>query len=766
MPFLHPILAFVGLSCVALPILIHILMRRRRRPIVWGAMRFIELALAQQRKRTRLEQLLLLGARCLAVALVTVALARPLLEASSASPRGPRTLYLVIDNGVATSATTGGPGSTSEFDALRTQAEGLLSALDAGRGDRVALVTTASPVETVVLPPSPDVALVTQLVHALKPQDSRTDLVSALAAVRQSLASAPAPGVASLTPRSEVAILSPWRLGSADLKAALQPLSSKPGDEELTLVSTPPVSEPLTNIAITDAAALRPLLLAGSDSDSTTPVRVGLRRSGPGVSQPAVTTVRVSIRALTSTATLPASVPLLVHWEPGQETAWATATVPIPANAGEHAPPLAIVASADADAIAADNTFIRPLTTRDQLRVAIVGTLALTPPRTPDQFTPGDWLGLALAPSASAVDLKRTEIAVTPLDAATLTPAALAGFDAAFVTRPDLVAPEGLRALRALLDASGLVVLAPPPVAASPTWADGFERALGVTLSLAPSPKELSPASTPKPPASADRTLLAPLASELAELCKPVTVSRVLTPQAAELQPLLLLADGSPLLALATPGEARGTVAYLAAAIDLNWTTLPAMPLMVPVTQELLRQGVGRSAGLWTQAAGAPVVPGATDLRPLSVDGLITSTAAARSGTTPVFRSRGLWTATDRAGARLGILSINADPAGSRAEVQARPVIEAALAPLGPKVTWLDGVRSAPTGPGAAEPRPLDNADRTLDLLLLAGALAMVLAETLLSRLFSHARPGDLMPTSALPTGSTPTPAASAQEAA
>ena len=41
MSFLHPILAGAGLAAVAIPILIHLLMRRRRRPIDFGAMRFL-----------------------------------------------------------------------------------------------------------------------------------------------------------------------------------------------------------------------------------------------------------------------------------------------------------------------------------------------------------------------------------------------------------------------------------------------------------------------------------------------------------------------------------------------------------------------------------------------------------------------------------------------------------------------------------------------------------------------------------------------------
>src|SRR5436190_12057732 len=126
MTFLNPILVAVGLACVAIPILIHILMRRRRRPVQWGAMRFLLEAYRQQRKRLKLEQFLLLAARCLLVALVAIALGRPLLgRAGLLGSRGSVTLYLLIDNGLASSA-TGPAGEGSALDRHRSAAAALL----------------------------------------------------------------------------------------------------------------------------------------------------------------------------------------------------------------------------------------------------------------------------------------------------------------------------------------------------------------------------------------------------------------------------------------------------------------------------------------------------------------------------------------------------------------------------------------------------------------------------------------------------------------
>ncbi|MEE8169458.1 MAG: BatA domain-containing protein, partial [Phycisphaerae bacterium] len=73
---LHPAMAF-GAAAVASPILIHLLSRRRFRRVLWPAMDFLLEAHRQNRRRARIEQLILLALRCLAVLLLVLVLARP-----------------------------------------------------------------------------------------------------------------------------------------------------------------------------------------------------------------------------------------------------------------------------------------------------------------------------------------------------------------------------------------------------------------------------------------------------------------------------------------------------------------------------------------------------------------------------------------------------------------------------------------------------------------------------------------------------------------
>ena len=94
--------AIAGVIAMGVPILIHLLARQRRKPIEWAAMRFLIEAYRKHRRRLQLEQLLLLMVRCLILALLGLALARPILESAGVlTPSGARAVYLVIDDGMA-----------------------------------------------------------------------------------------------------------------------------------------------------------------------------------------------------------------------------------------------------------------------------------------------------------------------------------------------------------------------------------------------------------------------------------------------------------------------------------------------------------------------------------------------------------------------------------------------------------------------------------------------------------------------------------------
>ena len=82
MSFLNSIM-LAGLAAVAVPIIIHLLNRRKFKTVTWAAMKFVKLSVDQNQRRMRIEDLILLLIRCALVALLALALARPALKDSS-----------------------------------------------------------------------------------------------------------------------------------------------------------------------------------------------------------------------------------------------------------------------------------------------------------------------------------------------------------------------------------------------------------------------------------------------------------------------------------------------------------------------------------------------------------------------------------------------------------------------------------------------------------------------------------------------------------
>lgn len=74
--FQHATLFWGGFAAVSLPILIHLLNRRRFRVRDWAAMKFLLDSLRKNRRRLRIEELILLAVRCLAVFMLAAAVGR------------------------------------------------------------------------------------------------------------------------------------------------------------------------------------------------------------------------------------------------------------------------------------------------------------------------------------------------------------------------------------------------------------------------------------------------------------------------------------------------------------------------------------------------------------------------------------------------------------------------------------------------------------------------------------------------------------------
>ena len=710
MNLVNPILGGLALAFVALPIILHFL-RRKRKPVEWGAMRFLIEAYRRKRRRMTLEQLLLLLSRCALVALFGLAIGRPIFSAASVRS-GPTELYIVLDDSIA-SGETGDDGKES-FERLKARAIALLDTLSPESGDRAGLVLMSGPARAVIAPASSDLAAVRRAVERSERSDAASDLGGALGAIEQSLTTDE-----ENAPAISLAILSPLRAGSVDPDRPLPRLDAS--GREVRVIATSPETKALGNVAIASVDPVRSVVLGESASDGQALVR--LERSGAGVGDSARVPVTLGIQGTSATSRGEA------EFAPGATTAEVMLSFVMPAASAAESPVL--VASLSADANKADDVSHLPIDRRGALRVGIVASRPLVGQVGLDRFTPADWVRLALAPGEASGELRLVDTTPSSIDAPRL-----ATLDAVFLLEPDGVASESWLLLRRFVERGGLLVVMPPARDSVQLWTDAMTEALGLDWEIAreptnaETPMRLDASSRP----DSDR-LLAMVAGELEQLSSAVTFSKWLPiiPAQSDESSVLALEDGSVLLAAAHPATASGRVmpglvVYLASPPNLAWTDLPTRPLMVPLMQELVRQGVGLASDRAVRVAGQTgELPGraseVTDAEGEPVE-------------LPI-RKAGRYDMLDDAGESAGVLAVQADVRGSRIDAVPQAVLETWLAASvgdARNLSWIDekGAQSASDLAEQAGTKP--SGSEGWILWLVAGALAFAVIETLLAR--------------------------------
>ncbi|MEM9064479.1 MAG: BatA domain-containing protein [Planctomycetota bacterium] len=735
MTFLNPGLLIAGALAAALPIIIHILMRRRRKPVPWAAMRFLQEAYRKQRKRLKLEQLLLLAARCLIVLLIGAALARPLLGGDTPlADGGARTVWILLDDSL-TSATDAGDGS--DFERHTQRATEIIEGLDGAAGDRVGLIVLSTPARAIVDPPSTDLDAVRTIIEELEPTDAEADLPGGAAIVNAAMADA--------SGDSAVAVLSGFRSGSLGEDNDTSAMPS--GGIGVTLAASNPVSASVTNLAVQEVRPLRDLIATGATSGPE-PVLVGLRRYGPSDGPR-----RVELVVRLGTGDDAAEIGRREFVWPAErdtieETVRADLALGLRAlGRGGRTPPRRVVLSveleAPGDGIASDNTSRRVLELRDRIAAAVIGPRRFGSRPSIEEFEPADWLRLALSPDPD----DRAGIELTTLDPNSVDQARLAGMDAVWVTTPGSLTANGWAALASVARRGALVVICPDADEPVQLWTDQASAAFGQSMPTVA--REAEDAETPltlRPPERDSAGVLDQLAGELADLLTPVGVTRRVAIDPGESEPILVFPDGAPALVAFAPTTSNtaqstgsgqstdgiGFVLISSFAIDLAWTDLPAKPLVVPLVQELTRQGAGRAGASGAMVAGTPLPadPRSTGIEPAG--------ETRRVGPDGIARHAGVWRVLDERGGERALLVYNPETEASDTSPTAKDDAAARLSRLFPTtglVRWFENERGetqAGDALGADLREPL-----TLGLLLTL--LAFVLAESALSRVASHA---------------------------
>jgi hypothetical protein len=140
MSFLNALL-LGGTAAGALPLVIHLLQRRKRQTVRWGAMQFLLLKNRSQRRKFNLEQWLLLLLRICIPVLLALCMARPLLSSlSPASDQTPLSLVCLLDD----SASMGSREDEKSPASIAAKAcELAIQALP--RGSEVSLIPLSNP---------------------------------------------------------------------------------------------------------------------------------------------------------------------------------------------------------------------------------------------------------------------------------------------------------------------------------------------------------------------------------------------------------------------------------------------------------------------------------------------------------------------------------------------------------------------------------------------------------------------------------------------
>ena len=166
-----------GLAAVSVPIIIHLLNRRKFHKVVWAAMRFLQNAVEQNQRRMRVEDMILLALRCLLLALLALALARPaiLSNANDFLGQSKVTGVIILDNSQSMGMSD---GTTTRFDKARQAAEQALDSMPPGSATAVFLASDL--VQTVIPEPTFDLNLARKSLREAPLTDRATDIFPAL----------------------------------------------------------------------------------------------------------------------------------------------------------------------------------------------------------------------------------------------------------------------------------------------------------------------------------------------------------------------------------------------------------------------------------------------------------------------------------------------------------------------------------------------------------------------------------------------------------
>ncbi|MDG2021460.1 MAG: VWA domain-containing protein [Phycisphaerales bacterium] len=693
MTFVTTSLAIAGVIAAAIPILVHILLRRRRKPMQWAAMSLLIEAARRHRRKARLEQIILLTVRAIMVILLGAALAQPLLG-ERIGVTGERTTHLILDDGIVS-----GIVETDGRTSLERQVAEASEFIESLPGDeRVSVILAGAPVRFLIESPTADHRSAIRAIENLQSREGATDIATALEFAESGLDREGA---------QEVRIFSDFRRGSIDDQRR-PPVLHGPMGSAVDLTASMPIADPTSNIQVASIQTARSPLSTLGTGDLLL-VEVRLRRTG--LTPETVSNIRLEGDAMSGVENR------RVEWSPGRTEAQVDFQVRVDIDGG------VLEVAIDPDTLPLDDRRLVTVEGREPTRVLLVDRDELAGSARLDRLHGTDWFERALLPLPDAAIAEA--ITIDRVDPATINDRDLEGTSMVVIGRPDLL-PLGFDlTLASWIRRGGIAVVLPPGETTTRPWASPLLEALDVpwAVSLEPTivdpPRSLSAAQ----PSSALTTLLD---AELVELAPSVRIDRRLPVDDVPDGDVVLLDDqGDPVVLDAPIGAGR--LVFFAVNPELEWTDLPVRPLMVPLVQEIVRQG---------SALSKREVDGVVGLRPpLIRRSNVATVAMPGSGSQPVTGEElpmpertGTVEGYDLGGNLVERMVVNPDAGGGFVDLLAPAAVAA----------WLESSGSWRfTGPDTRELEQVDD-ESSLAVMLIVIVLALAILETLLARWFTR----------------------------
>jgi len=551
--FLQPWLAVGAVIAGAIPLLLHLLLRRPR-IMDWPSTMLLRSAIERLRRRRRIEAWILLLLRVMGISMVGIAMAGPFMGRGGVV-RGTRELWIVIDDGApsAERLTEESNGLLAMRRALDTEIASLHP------GDRVAIVRAASPAR-IEMSLTGDISRIRAALEALEPQPVPSDLAGAL-----ELALPADPD----SPPREILLASTLRRGSVRSDQAL-PASWRDRAASVQWRSIRPPTSSGANRWIERVESLR---MIGDAPDRTRQsMRVELRKSGPSQGRENIRLKSLSGETLAQTD---------ASWS--AESTQLRRDVPLRSTRDR-----AWTVTVDPDIQPLDDSFAFVAQAGPTPKVVVIGRGSSSDDL--DRLPPSGWVTRALEASGVAVrEVDAGMLGVRPPDDS----------DAVILCRPDLLDAPGRKWIGRHVRDGGLLVAMPTP-GTDVAWVTDLARETGIDLVVGAEARAGTIALAPRQPRS---PILSALGAEIDTLAEPVSVQRRWLVRGQDAEPILDFADGEPAVLALRARDGRGLLVMFTFPIELDCTDLPLRPLMVPLLQEIVRQGRVTAAGnAWSRA--------------------------------------------------------------------------------------------------------------------------------------------------------------------